>query len=193
MSAPQQLKSVYTGRDKATVVNLLKVVSIRHKWNAAAVCRGFVVSRRIQCRDSITDYNEFYSILSHYTARVRCRHCVKLHKLIIVHIHLHINLFIYINNIYLHTGLTKSNLSLQFTLKTKKLPVSPRKTKFTLQKLSRILMPSYAMYAASHASLYSFICSVIQLLEGYQMHGTNFCPNILSPSSAYHVTVQNGC
>uniref|UniRef100_A0A672Q028 Myoferlin-like n=1 Tax=Sinocyclocheilus grahami TaxID=75366 RepID=A0A672Q028_SINGR len=37
----------YTGRDKTTVENHLKFVSIRHEWNAAVVfCRGFVVSCR---------------------------------------------------------------------------------------------------------------------------------------------------
>ncbi len=62
-------KSVYTGRDKATVANHLNFVSVRHKLNEAAsvYCRGFVVSRRIQCSQShnITDYNGFYCILSH--------------------------------------------------------------------------------------------------------------------------------
>ncbi len=62
---PQQLKSAYTGRDKATVEKHLKFVSVCHKNAAAVLCRGFVVSNRAASSvDSITDYNDFYSILS---------------------------------------------------------------------------------------------------------------------------------
>ncbi len=74
------LRSVYIGRDKATVENHLTFVSICHKQKAAAVyCLGF-------CRgpassvDRITDYNEFYSILSRRAARVRCRHGVTIRQ-----------------------------------------------------------------------------------------------------------------
>ncbi len=39
--------------------------------------RGFAVSRRTASSvDRITDYNEFYSILSHCVARIRCTHGV---------------------------------------------------------------------------------------------------------------------
>ncbi len=51
-AVPQKLKSVNTGRDKATIENPLKFVSMCHISNAAAVyCLGFVESRRIQCRE----------------------------------------------------------------------------------------------------------------------------------------------
>ncbi len=66
-----QLKSVYTGRDKATVENHLKFVSIPHKKNAAAVyCQGLSCHASSSVH-SITDYNEFYSILSRCSRPVR--------------------------------------------------------------------------------------------------------------------------
>ncbi len=63
-TTPQQLKSVYTGRDKATIENYLKFVSIvinrmRQQFTVGDLsCCGATSSV-----DSITDYNEFYSIL----------------------------------------------------------------------------------------------------------------------------------
>ncbi len=52
-TAPQQLKSVYTGRDKATIENHLKFVSIRHKIERSSsflsgICRATL--RHIQCK-----------------------------------------------------------------------------------------------------------------------------------------------
>ncbi len=58
-AAAQQLNSVYTGHDKATIENHFKFVLICHKYNAAAVyCLGFVIPcHAAYSVDSITDYN----------------------------------------------------------------------------------------------------------------------------------------
>ncbi len=60
--APQQLKSVYTGHDNATIANNLNFVSGRHKSNEASVyCQGFVVlcgsCHTASSEDNITDYD----------------------------------------------------------------------------------------------------------------------------------------
>ncbi len=63
-AAPHQLKSVYTGW-------LLKII-----WNE----RGSRLLSGSSVDSIISDYNEFYSILSRRTAHVRCRHGVTIRQ-----------------------------------------------------------------------------------------------------------------
>ncbi len=62
-TAPQPLKSVYTGRDKATVENHLKFVSMRHKYNTAAVYCRDLSCRATSSLDSISDDEYFVAPL----------------------------------------------------------------------------------------------------------------------------------
>lgn len=70
----QQLKAVYNGRDKANIANPF-VLCVRNRISAWSVSEieqsiillGFVVSHRAASSvDSITDFNEFYCLLSHH-------------------------------------------------------------------------------------------------------------------------------
>ncbi len=72
---PQQLKSVYTGRDKATIENHLKFVPMCHKLNVAAVyCWGFVESCRIQHPECIQHH---WSVLGKVTFKsIALQYCV---------------------------------------------------------------------------------------------------------------------
>ncbi len=60
--APQQLKSAYTGLDKATIENHLKFVSARHKQNGQQFSVGDLSRRTASSVDSINEYNDVYSI-----------------------------------------------------------------------------------------------------------------------------------
>lgn len=77
----QQLKAVYTGRNKANIANpfVLCVRSRISAWSTSEIEQsiillGFVVSHC--AASSITDFNEFYCLLSHHIAHVWYRHIV---------------------------------------------------------------------------------------------------------------------
>ncbi len=76
--------SVYTGRDKATAenkyLNLCQYVINRTRQQFTVRDLSCRVVSRDPVVDSITDYNEFYSILSRRAARVRCRHGVMIRQ-----------------------------------------------------------------------------------------------------------------